>query len=256
MSVLWTIAVNTFRENRRDRVLYVLVLFAAVMIGAGVIVGELSPFEQSKILLDLGQSVMALAGGLIAIFLGIGLVSKEIEKRTIYVVVSKPVSRTQFLLGKVLGLVMTLTAAHAVMGGILALVVWGYNGAPPGFPLLESALLIWVQLVLLIALAVTFASFSSTMLSAMFTLGTWMIGQVVGDLAVIAARSESAATRAVLGIVYWTMPNLSLFDVKARATYGIPIPPSELAWSVAYGGCYVAALLCVASLIFSRRDFR
>lgn len=255
MSVLWTIAVNTFRENRRDRVLYVLVLFAVLMIAAGVIVGELSPFEQSKILLDLGQSVMALAGALIAIFLGIGLVSKEIEKRTIYVVVSKPVSRTQFLLGKVLGLVMTLTAAHAIMGAILALVTWGY-GAPPGLPLLQSAVLIWVQLVLLIALAVTFASFSSTMLSAMFTIGTWVIGQVVGDLATLAARSESTATKVVLGIVYWAMPNLSLFDVKARATYGIPIPIAEMGWSMAYGACYVTALLCIASLVFTRRDFR
>lgn len=255
MSALWTIAANTFRENRRDRVLYVLLLFAVLMIGAGAIVGELSPFEQSKILLDLGQSVMALAGALIAIFLGISLVSKEIEKRTIYVVICKPVSRTQFLLGKVLGLVMTLTAAHLVMGAILALVTWGY-GTAPGLPLLQSVVLIWVQLVLLIALAVTFASFSSTMLSAMFTIGTWIIGQVVGDLATVAARSESTATRVVLGAVYWVMPNLALFDVKARATYGIPISAAEFSWSAAYGACYITALLCVASLVFTHRDFR
>ena len=255
MSAAFAVAANTFRENRRDRILYVLVLFAALMILAGVVVGELSPFEQGKILLDLGQSAMFLVGSLIAIFLGVGLVSREIEKRTIYTVISKPVSRAEFLIGKVMGLTITLTAALAVMAATLAIVCVGY-GLTPGWPLVESALLIWVELVLLTSLAVTFASFSSTTLAAMFSVACWIIGQVVGNLKDIAARTASAPTRALLTAIYWIAPDLSLFDAKARASYGIAVPAGELVASLGYGLLYTAALLCIASLVFSRRDFK
>src|SRR5207302_476260 len=137
MSVILAVAANTFRENRRDRILFVLVLFAALMMLAGVVVGELSPFEQGKILLDLGQSTMFLVGSLIAIFLGIGLVSREIERRTVYSIISKPVSRTEFLLGKILGLTFTLSAALAIMAATMAIVCLAY-GLVPGWPLIES----------------------------------------------------------------------------------------------------------------------
>jgi ABC-type transport system involved in multi-copper enzyme maturation permease subunit len=255
MSAVWTVAVNTFRENRRDRVLYVLVLFAAVVILAGVIVGELSPFEQAKILLDLGQATMSLVGSLIAIFLGIGLVSKEIERRTIYVIVSKPVSRTEFLVGKVAGLTMTLTAAVLLMTVMLVLVCEGY-GIPPTAALFESIALIWVQLVVLVAMAVTFASFTTTTLAAMFSLSCWIIGQVVGDLKSMAARSDSLPTRLLVGALYWILPNFAVLDAKARASYGIPVPAGELLASVSYGLLYALALLALSSILFSRRDFR
>ncbi len=256
MSQILTIALNTFRENRRDRVLYVFVFFAAVMILAGVVVGELSPFEQAKVLLDLGQSAMSLVGSLIAIFLGIGLVSREIDRRTIYVIIAKPVTRTEFLFGKVAGLALTLTAVLALMSAIFLIVAVGY-GVKPTLALGQSVVLLWVELVLLVAVAVTFASFTSTtMLSAMFSVGVWIIGQVVGDLARLAERSESVLTKTVLGFFYWLLPNLSLFDAKARATYGIPVPAGEMAAAIVYGLAYSAALLCVASIVFSRRDFK
>lgn len=255
MSAAFVIASNTFRENRRDKILYVLVLFAALMILAGVVIGELSPFEQAKILLDLGQSAMFLIGSLIAIFLGVGLVSREIEKRTIYTIISKPVSRTEFLLGKVLGLTITLSSALAVMALTLALVCLGY-GVVPGWPLVESVLLIWIELVLLTSLAVTFASFSSTTLAAMFSVACWVIGQVVGDLKDIAAKTTSAPTRGLLTVIYWIAPDLSLFDAKARAAYGIAVPAGELVSAIGYGVLYTVALLCIASLIFARRDFK
>lgn len=249
------VATNTFRENRRDRILYVLVLFAALMILAGVVVGELSPFEQGKILLDLGQSAMFLVGSMIAIFLGVGLVSREIERRTVYSILSKPVSRAQFLLGKVLGLTTTLTAALAVMAATLALVCVAY-GLAPGWPLVESVLLIWVELVLLTSLAVTFASFSSTTLAAMFSFACWIIGQVVGDLKQIAANTSSAPTRTLLELIYWIAPDLSLFNVTSKASYGIAVPAGQLATTIGYGLLYTAALLCLASALFSRRDLK
>lgn len=252
---VWAISSNTFRENRRDRVLYVLVFFAGALILTSVVVGELSPFEQSKILLDFGQSVMALFGGLIAVFLGIGLVSREIERRTVYVVISKPVSRIEFLAGKVLGLVLTLTTAHVIMALTLVTVTWAY-GARPTVALAQSVLLIWSELVLVTAMAVTFASFSSTNLAAMFTLGCWAIGQMIGDLQEVAHRSGNLLTRGVLEGLYWVLPNLAFFDVKSRATYGIRVPAPEMLWSLGYGATYTLLLLGIAAWVFSRRDFR
>jgi Cu-processing system permease protein len=255
MTPAFAVALNTFRENRRDRILYVLVLFAALLILGAVVASDLTPYEQTKILLDLGQAAISLVGGMIAIFLGIGLVSKEIERRTIYVIVSKPVSRNSFLFGKVLGLTLTLSAAVGFMAATLALVSWIY-GAPPGLALLQSVILLWIEMVLLTAMAVTFATFTTTSLAAMFSVSCWMIGSVVGQLKLIGDHSTNALTRFLLNGTYWVFPDLSLFDAKTRATYGIAMPPIDLAYSIGYGLLYTTALLLLASLLFSKRDFR
>lgn len=250
------IALNTFRENRRDRVLYVLLFFAAAIIVAGVALGELSPFEQSKILLDLGQASMFLVGSLIAIFLGNGLVAREIERRTVSVILSKPVSRGEFLVGKVGGLTLTLTTAIAIMALTLVTVASVY-GAPPTFALLQSFVLLWAEMVLLVSVAVAFASFvSSSTLAGMFSLSCWVLGQVTSDLERLATRSESSVARVVLRTFYWVLPDLSLFDAKSRGTYGIPVPLEEFGMVLFYGLAYSVVLLALASAAFSRRDFK
>lgn len=253
---LWAIALNTFRENRRDRILYVLLLFAALMIIAGVGVSELSPYEQGKILLDLGQSAMFLVGSLVAILLGIGLVSKEIERRTVYVMISKPVGREEFLVGKVLGLTLTLSAAVGVMSLILLAVTSAY-GTPPTWALVQSLILLWCQLVLLVCLAVAFSAFvSSTTLAAMFSLSTWVIGQVTEDLAAMAGRSGTGPVKGLLLAIYWVLPDLTLLDAKTPAAYGVSLPAGQFAWAIGYAFAYSALLLALASVVFSRRDFR
>lgn len=253
---LWAIGINTFRENRRDRILYVLLLFAALMILSGVALSELSPYERAKILLDLGLAAMSLVGSLIAILLGIGLVSKEIERRTIYVILSKPVGRGEFLLGKVFGLTLTLSAALLMMTAIFLAVSLAY-GAPPTLALVQALVLIWCQLVLLVCLAVAFSAFvSSTTLAAMFSLSCWIIGQITEDLATLAAKSESFLVKGVVLASYWVLPDLALLDAKNAAAYGVPIPPVPFASSVVYALAYSGMLLGFATLVFSRRDFR
>ena len=250
------IALNTFRENRRDRVLYVLRVFAGVVIVTGVALGELSPFEQSKILLDLGQACMFLVGSLIALLLGNGLVAKEIERRTVSVILSKPVGRGEFLVGKVLGLTLTLTVALAIMGVTLVAVATLY-GAPPTTALLQSFVLLWAEMVLLVSMAVAFASFvSSSTLAGMFSLSCWTLGQITSDLDRLASSSTSTSTRAVLRAFYWILPNLSLFDAKASGTHGIMVPLDEFGAVLVYGLAYSIVLLAVASAAFSRRDFK
>lgn len=250
------IALNTFRENRRDRVLYVLLFFAGAVIVAGVALGELSPFEQSKILLDLGQAAMFLVGSLIALLLGNGLVAKEIERRTVSVILSKPVGRSEFLVGKVAGLVLTLTTALAIMAITLMAVAWTY-GATPTKALLQSFVLMWAEMILLVSMAVAFASFvSSSTLAGMFSLSCWVLGQITSDLERLATRSESAVTRTVLRAFYWILPDLSLFDAKAQGTHGIPVPAGEFGVILLYGLAYSVLLLALASAAFSRRDFK
>lgn len=256
ISRISAIALNTFRENRRDRILYVLVFFAALMILAGVAVSELSPFEQPKILLDLGQASMFLVGSLIAILLGSGLVSREIERRTIYVIVSKPVSRGEFLVGKVIGLCITLTAATAVMSMTLFVVTWLYGQAPT-FALAQSLILLWCQLTLLVCLSVAFASFvSSTTLAVMFSIACWILGQVAEDLDAVSRTIESEALGWILRTFYWLLPNLSILDAKARGTYGVAVPTGEFVTVIGYAVAYSIMLLAFAVLALSRRDFR
>lgn len=253
---LWAIALNTFRENRRDRILYVLLLFAALMIVAGVAMSELSPYEQGKILLDLGLSAMFLVGSLVAILLGIGLVSKEIERRTIYVMISKPVGRGEFLVGKVLGLTLTLSAAVGLMSLILLGVTSTY-GTPPTWALIQSLVLLWSQLVVLVCMSVAFSAFvSSTTLAAMFSLSTWIIGQITEDLAAMADRSKSSLTKLALLAIYWVLPDLTLLDAKATAAYGISVPNVQFFGAIGYAIAYSALLLTLATVVFSRRDFR
>ncbi len=257
MRTILAIAANTFRENRRDRILYVLVLFAAAIILAGIVAGEMFPWEQQgKVLLDVGQAAMFAGGSLIAIFLGIGLVSREIERRTIYVIVAKPVSRGQFLVGKAAGLTLTLTVAMAVMAMTLAAVTAIHHGAHPTVALAQSLVLLWAEQVLLVTLAVTFASFTSTHLAAMFSFCCWLIGMVVGDLKELAARTESPVSRGLLEGLYWLFPDLGLFYIADRASYEIPLPWDQFAYALGYGAAYTAALLCLSVLVFSRRDFR
>lgn len=250
------IALNTFRENRRDRVLYVLLFFASAVIVAGVALGELTPFDQTKILLDLGQAAMFLVGSLIAILLGNSLVSKEIERRTVSAILSKPVSRSEFLVGKVAGLALTITAALAIMAVTLVSVAWAY-GAPPTTALLQSFVLMWAEMVLLVCMAVAFASFvSSSTLAGMFSLSCWVLGQITSDLDRVASKAESVVTRGILRAFYWVLPDLSLFDAKARGTYGVAVPTEEFGAALLYGLAYSVLLLALASAAFSRRDFK
>lgn len=253
---LLAIAMSTFRENRRDRVLYVLLFFAGALILAGTAFGELSPFEQAKLLLDLGQASIFLGGSLIALFLGNGLISREIERRTIYVILSKPVGRGEFLVGKILGLSLTLSIALFVMAGLLTAVVFFY-GAPPTLALLQSFVLLWIESVLLVSLAAAFACFvSSGTLAGMLSVSCWILGQVLTDLDRLAQSSERVFARGALRIAYWVLPNLSLFDARSRASYGVPLSAGELLGVLTYGIAYSVMLIAFAMIALSRRDFR
>lgn len=253
-----TIARNAFRESVRDRVLYNLVLFALVLVASSILVSEISISQESQFIADLGLAAMLVFGALIAIFVGVGLVYKEIDKRTIYNILSKPVRRYQFLLGKYLGLCLTLLVNCLVMtaGTALALVYLNRGFSHLTVSILPAAYMIFLELALLIAVALLFSSFTTPLLSALFSFAVYVIGQFSGDLRVAAEISHSIAVRGVLTVAYYVIPNLSNFGYLAQAARGEVVGFGLLARATIYGVVYISILLSVASIIFEKRNFK
>ena len=268
MSTVFRIAVNVFRESVRDKVLYNLVGFAVLLIGVSLLIGQLTAGQEVKIIKDLGLASVSLFGTFIAIFIGIGLVSKEVEKRSIYALIAKPMSRTQLVLGKFAGLALTLLVNVLVMTAAILLVLAWWNAQIPEAikaaweaPALDPALLtavflIYLELLVITAIAIVFSTYSSAILSAAFTFGLVIAGHFSQDLRNFELVTDSPGAQAVARAFYYVLPNLSFFDVKARVVHGDAVLPAEVALALGYTAVYVGALLTLAVWIFSRRDFK
>ena len=252
------IARNTFREAVRDRVLYNLVLFVLLLSVSAIFLGAASASQDAKIIVDLGLSAMLLFGALIAIFVGVGLVWKEIERRTLYTIFAKPVGRSEFLLGKYLGLCATLAVNVAVMGaGVTLVLLYVVRGTTPLVRALWPTVgLIYLELTILTAVALVFSSFSSPIVSAFGSLAVFVIGHFSLELKGFAAVIDSAAIRGALTGIYYLLPNLSTFSLITPAAHGIAPPARHLAVAFGYALAWDGALLSLAALTFARRDFR
>jgi Cu-processing system permease protein len=268
MGVVRHIAVNVFRESIRDKVLYNLVFFAVMLIAVSYLLGQLTAGQEIKIIKDLGLAAMSLFGLFIAVFIGIGLVSKEVEKRSIYALLAKPVRRQEFIVGKYLGLVLTLlvnmaimTAAYYAVLGAMAWVDGAWFRPHWEAPALDPALLkaigmIFVQLTIVIAVALLFSTFSSPMLAAALTFGLYVVGHFNADLRSFETIVDSKPVAYLARSLYYLLPNLAPFDVKAQVVHGVHVPAGLLLFNTAYAMAYVAVLLLGATVIFARRDFK
>jgi Cu-processing system permease protein len=252
------IALNTFRESVRDRVLYNLILFVLILVGASLFVSDLSLSIESEFTAALGLSAMLVFGGFIAIFIGVGLVYKEIDKRTIYNLLSKPVHRHEFIAGKYLGLCVTLLVNSAVMVLAVELALLFVNGGFVRLQLavLAAAYLVYLELALLIAVALMFSSFSTPLLSALFSFAAYIIGNFSPDLLQMADIADSGATRALLKVIYYLVPHLSNFSFITEASHGRIVPAQMALSATIYAIVYIAILLSAAMLIFQKRNFR
>jgi ABC-type transport system involved in multi-copper enzyme maturation permease subunit len=252
------IARNTFREAVRDRVLYNLVLFVLLLSVGTVFLGAASASQDSKVIVDFGLSAMLLFGAFIAVFVGVGLVWKEIERRTLYVIFAKPVGRGEFLLGKYLGLCVTLAVNVAVMGAGVTLVLLSVVRAstPLVVVLWPTVALIYLELTVLTAVALLFSAFSSPIFALFGSLAVFLIGHFTADLKGFAALFDATAVRTTLVVLYYALPNLSTFTFITPAAHGIAPSPAHLATALAYAVAWDAALLAAATLLFSRRDFK
>lgn len=249
------IALNTFKEAVRDKILYAILIFALFLIGGSAVLAALSIGQEGKIIQDLGLSCISLFGTLIAIFLGIGLVYKEIEKRTLYILISKPIGRGQFILGKYFGLSLVLLINLAIMGAGLFLLSRVYLGRWPWLQILALAF-IYLELLIITGLAILFSSFTTLTLSAIFTLSIFFIGHLSPDLKLFAARFGGRSSRILIDFLYYLLPNFQHFHLESPIVHGRPLDPTVLCQSALYGLSYGASLLLMTILIFSRRDLK
>jgi Cu-processing system permease protein len=268
MTTVGRIALNVFRESVRDKVLYNLVAFAVLMIGVSLLIGQLTAGQEVKIIKDLGLASVSIFGTFIAIFIGIGLVSKEVERRSIYALIAKPMSRAQLVLGKYAGLALTLAVNVSVMtlAFYLVLAWWHHQTLEPlraawEAPAVDPALLkaiglIYLELLVVVAIAIVFSTYSSAILSAAFTSGLVLAGHFSQDLRNFDQVVESPIARGLARAGYYLLPNLSAFDAKARVVHGEVVSWGEMGLALAYAALYVSALLTLAVWIFSRRDFK
>lgn len=250
-----SIAANTFRETIRNKVLYAILAFALFVIGITYFLADLSVGELARIIADVGLACIHVFGVIMAVFIGITLVSQEVERKTVYLILSKPVPRWEFIVGKALGLCATLALTTLIMAATLFLVHAGYGGVPEGGILIASAG-IYLELVMLICLASFFSTFTTPVLSAIFTLSMFLIGHVSGDLLVFGGRAASSAVRWVSTFLYYALPNLENFNWKNEVVHGGVRSPGVLVMAAGYLVCYCAAVLAAACMLFSRKDFK
>jgi ABC-type transport system involved in multi-copper enzyme maturation permease subunit len=262
------IAVNQFKESVRDKVLYNLVFFAVLLIAVSCLLGQLTAGQDIKIIKDLGLAAISIFGLFIAVFIGIGLVSKEVERRSIYSLLSKPIRREEFVVGKYLGLVLTLLVNITVMTvayyAVLGAMAWAAGGwflpawdAPAMDPaLLKAIAMIFLQLMMVTAIALLLSTFTSPILATALTFGLYLVGQFDADLKHFEQIVPSRPVALLARVIYYVLPNLSKLDVKTEVVHAIPVPAGFMLLNTVYALVYVSALLVAATLIFMRRDFK
>jgi ABC-type transport system involved in multi-copper enzyme maturation permease subunit len=258
MSRILIVARNTFREAVRDRVLYNLVFFALLMIACAVLVGQISMDIESVVMVSLGLSAISLIGLLIAIFTGVGMVSKEIDKRTLHAVLAKPLHRWEFLLGKFSGLVLTLTVNTAAMAAGLFLAMLFVKHAIVGSDtvVLVAIYFILLKLSLVVALAMLFSCFTSPLLAILFTGGLYLSGLFLAELRNLQTTQLNPQTQKFLAFLSYLLPNFGNYDVMGAAAHGRSIPASLILHNTLYTILYCAMVLSVAALVFSRKDLK
>lgn len=268
MRAIALVAQAVFKESVRDRVPYSMVAFAVLVIAASYLISQLTAGQDMKILKDLGLAAISVFGLLIAVFIGINLVAKEVERRSLFSVLAKPVSRSQFILGKYLGLVLTLVVNLTVMTlafyavllyvdlttDALLKTAWP---APALDPRLVVAVVLSVaELMLVTAIALFFSTFSSPLLSALLTIGLWVAGHFNADLRNFEAVLDVQPVAVVARGLYYLLPNLAPFNIRAEVVHGVTVPAAQVALTLAYAAVYIAILLIGAIAVFRRRDFK
>jgi ABC-type transport system involved in multi-copper enzyme maturation permease subunit len=268
MTAIATVAGGVFKESIRDRVAYNLLFFAVLLMAASFLLAQLTAGQDVKIIKDLGLASASAIGVFIAIFIGITLVSREVERRSVYSLLAKPVTRNQFILGKYLGLVLTLMANLAVMALAFYIVLAYLDSitpanvkaaweAPATDPrMLKAFVLIGVELMLVTAVALFFSTFSSPILSSALTFAIYVIGHFSVDLRDLGAILESPAAGEVARGLYYAIPNLAALNVRSEVVHAQPVTLEHMTWATGASGLYIAALLVASMAIFSRRDFK
>ena len=257
------IALNTFRESIRDKILYNIGFLAIALTLFSIVLGEWSVFDRAYVIKSTTLSVMSLSGLLISIFVGISLVQKEIQRRTVLTLLSKPISRASFIVGKYFGL-LAVVAVHLMLLTAIYYVMLFLTGSDPSLSLLTAIYLIFCEMAVVIAVALLFSSFSSTVLSALFTLGAYFAGhlsdQLLEQVRFATRMGELNGTSSMFfqkaaEVIHAIFPGLYRYNVTTYVVHGVALPDMYVFWNSIYALGYIGVFLAIASWWFSRRDF-
>lgn len=260
---VFTIAVNTFRESIRDKILYNIVFLTIALAVFCIVLGEWSVFDRAYVIKGTTLTIMSLSGLLISVFVGISLVQKELQRRTVLTLLSKPISRAAFIVGKYIGL-MGVVACHLAILTIIYYLILAVTHSAPTLSLLSAIYLVFCELAIVVAVAILFSSFSTTVLSALFTLGVYFAGhlsdQLLEQVRFVRRMGEITGTSNLIlekaaVVIHAVFPGLYRYSVGGYVTHGVPLPDFYLLWNTVYALGYVAVFLAIASWWFSRRDF-
>jgi ABC-type transport system involved in multi-copper enzyme maturation permease subunit len=252
---IWAIAANGFREVIRDRILYFIGFFALLMAFAWRLLPEIAVGTDEKIFLDLGLAAIGLLGVIVAVFVGTGLINKEIDKRTILVLIPKPLSRAEFILGKHLGLSGVLAVMLGVMLVIYLLMLLGMKVSFQALPLIVSVFYLGLELILIAAVAIAFGVFTSSIIATLMTFGVYLMGHISKDLIQLGMISKNANILAITKNIYLILPDLERLNFRNEAVYGLLPSADVLIANALYSLVYTGLLLGISILIFSRRQF-
>ncbi|HJN77796.1 MAG TPA: ABC transporter permease [Myxococcota bacterium] len=255
MRRLLAIAGNTFRETMRDRILFSFLFFAALMLLTSAAMEQVTIGDGDHVVRSVALGAIRVFGSVVALFLGIGLVYKELEKKTIYTIASKPIPRWIFVLGKYAGLMAVIAVLIGLMVA-LYFVVMTVQQDFPGFGIAPAIFLLMVELGLLTAWAILFSTYSSPTVASVFSIGILVIGHAADDIWTFGSQAKSEMAQEMSRVIYWVLPNFEVFNAFDSAMHGIPIGGERLLWSTLYGLGYTAAVLAVACWIFEKRDFK
>ena len=249
------IAKNVFGEAIRDRILYIIGLFALLMVAAVRLIPELSVGTDDKIILDFGLAAISILGLIVTVFIGTNLVNKEIEKRTVYILVAKPLSRSELIVGKHIGLSAVLAVLLIVMTVIYGLILSLSGISYPIGSILVTVIFIFIQLSLLPAVAILFGVFTSSLLATLFTFGIYLMGNLSRDLVKLGDLSDNLGIKKLMMGLYVILPDLSRLNLKNDAVYGLLPSMANLVSNFGYALLYIILLLSITIAIFARREF-
>lgn len=253
MGAIVTIAVNTFKETIRNKVLYNILFVAAAVLLLSLSFGDLSVFSRAQVMTDFGLATMSLTGLLLAVFIGVGLLGVEMSTKTVYGVLSRPVSRDAFIIGKFCGLAATLILNFLLIAGVFVIAI-RFMGVTVSLQVIAAVVLITVEMMVIVAVSLFFSTFTTPSLAAIFTIGFYIIGHL-NDLVNISIRHQQLPLwNALLKIFNYCLPNLEHFNIRTRVVYHLPIPHLFVAEATVYGLLYTALLLLLSIVIFSQKD--
>ena len=251
------IASNSFREVVRDRVLYIIGFYAVILAAAAMLLPQLAAATEDKMFLDVGLAVMSTLCLIIAVFVGTGLISKEIEKRTILMLIAKPISRNEFIIGKYFGLSTVLALLVTAMSAIYLIFLQINNIDYSAISIVINAIFLILQLSLISAIAITFGVFTGSLLATALTFAVYLMGNITEELLKHGGISENPGLKGIIKGLYLILPDLSRLDLKNDAVYGLSALPdyTKLFIDAGYSLLYSAMLLAIAAFIFSQKEF-